>query len=80
MFTIWETKVSFKAAIYEFLDDFVPHMEEEENTFLPLLCKYFDYDELKQIKVDTKKYLKIIFVSAPLTSFLEIYILSKRSA
>lgn len=37
-------------ALYGFLDDFVPHMEEEENTFQPLLNEYFDYDELKQIK------------------------------
>eukprot|EP00090_Calanus_glacialis_P001468 TRINITY_DN11052_c0_g1_i1.p1 TRINITY_DN11052_c0_g1~~TRINITY_DN11052_c0_g1_i1.p1 ORF type:complete len:493 (-),score=122.63 TRINITY_DN11052_c0_g1_i1:118-1596(-) len=37
-------------AIYEFLDDFLPHMEEEENIFQPLLNEYFDYDELKQIK------------------------------
>jgi len=37
-------------AIYEFLDDFLPHMEEEESIFQPLLNEYFDYDELKQIK------------------------------
>jgi len=37
-------------AIYEFLDDFLPHMEEEETIFQPLLNKYFDYNELKQIK------------------------------
>jgi len=37
-------------AVSEFLEEFLPHMEEEENTFLPLLCKYFDYDELKEIK------------------------------
>ena len=37
-------------ALYGFLDDFVPHMEEEENTFQPLLNEYFDYDELKEIK------------------------------
>jgi len=37
-------------ALYEFLDDFLPHMEEEENIFQPLLNEYFDYDELKQIK------------------------------
>ena len=39
-----------QTAIYEFLDEFVPHMEEEENTFLPLLYKYFEYDELKELK------------------------------
>ena len=37
-------------ALYEFLDDFVPHMEEEENTFQPLLNEHFNYDELRQIK------------------------------
>jgi len=37
-------------AIYEFLDDFLPHMEEEENIFQPLLNEYFDYEELKQLK------------------------------
>jgi len=37
-------------ALYEFLDDFLPHMEEEENIFQPLLNEYFDYDELRQIK------------------------------
>jgi len=37
-------------AIYDFLDDFLPHMEEEENIFQPLLNQYFDYDELKQLK------------------------------
>jgi len=37
-------------AIYEFMEEFVPHMEEEEKTFLPLLLKYFEYEELKEIK------------------------------
>jgi len=37
-------------ALYEFLEDFLPHMEEEENTFQPLLNEYFNYDELRQIK------------------------------
>ena len=37
-------------SLYEFLDDFVPHMEEEENTFQPLLNQYFDYEELRQLK------------------------------
>ena len=36
-------------ALYEFLDDFLPHMEEEENTFQPLLNEYFNYEELKEI-------------------------------
>ena len=33
------------------MEEFLPHMEEEENTFLPLLCKYFEYEELKELKV-----------------------------
>jgi len=37
-------------AIYDFLDDFLPHMEEEETIFQPLLNQYFDYNELKQLK------------------------------
>ena len=37
-------------SLYEFLEDFVPHMEEEENTFQPLLNQYFDYEELRQLK------------------------------
>jgi hypothetical protein len=30
----------------------VPHMEEEETTFQPLLSQYFQYEELKQLKVN----------------------------
>ena len=37
-------------SLYEFLEEFVPHMEEEENTFQPLLNQYFDYEELRQLK------------------------------
>ena len=33
------------------MEEFLPHMQEEENTFLPLLCKYFEYEELKELKV-----------------------------
>jgi len=36
--------------VYAFMEEFVPHMEEEENTFQPLLCQYFDYEELKKLK------------------------------
>ena len=43
--------VIVKSAVYEFMEEFLPHMEEEENTFQPLLCKYFNYEELKLIKV-----------------------------
>lgn len=41
---------NLQEALYEFLDDFLPHMEEEENTFQPLLNEYFNYEELKQIQ------------------------------
>ena len=41
---------SLQEALYDFLDDFLPHMEEEENTFQPLLNQYFNYEELKQIQ------------------------------
>jgi len=36
--------------IYQFLDDFDQHMEEEESIFQPLLNQYFNYEELVQIK------------------------------
>ena len=41
---------NLQEALYEFLDDFLPHMEEEENTFQPLLNEFFNYEELKQIQ------------------------------
>jgi len=41
---------SLQEALYDFLDDFLPHMEEEENTFQPLLNQYFNYEELKEIQ------------------------------
>ncbi|XP_042223723.1 F-box/LRR-repeat protein 5-like isoform X2 [Homarus americanus] len=34
----------------EFVRNFLPHMEEEEQVFQPLLVEYFDYDELKILK------------------------------
>jgi len=39
-----------QTAVYAFMEEFFSHMEEEENTFQPLLCQYFEYEELKQIK------------------------------
>lgn len=36
--------------IYQFLEDFDQHMEEEESIFQPLLNQYFNYEELVQIK------------------------------
>jgi len=41
---------NLQEALYDFLDDFLPHMEEEENTFQPLLNQYFNYEELKEIQ------------------------------
>ena len=37
-------------AVLEFTEKFIPHMEEEEEVFQPLLMKYFAYDELKKLK------------------------------
>lgn len=37
-------------AVYTFMEEFLPHMEEEETTFQPLLSQYFQYEELKQLK------------------------------
>ena len=42
--------LKLQESLYEFLEEFVPHMEEEENTFQPLLNQYFDYEELRQLK------------------------------
>lgn len=36
--------------ISEFTEDFIPHMEEEEQIFQPLLMKYFAYEELRTLK------------------------------
>lgn len=41
---------NLQEALSEFLDEFLPHMEEEENTFQPLLNEYFNYEELRQIQ------------------------------
>ena len=41
---------NLQEALYEFLDDFLPHMEEEETVFQPLLIEYFNYEELKQLQ------------------------------
>jgi len=40
-----------QVALSEFLSEMMPHMEEEEAIFQPLLAKYFDYEELKELKV-----------------------------
>ncbi|XP_072176393.1 F-box/LRR-repeat protein 5-like [Diadema setosum] len=42
-------------ALHKFTDDFLPHMQEEEEIFQPLLMEYFSYSELKEIKSDVIK-------------------------
>ncbi|XP_788308.2 F-box/LRR-repeat protein 5 [Strongylocentrotus purpuratus] len=37
-------------ALRNFTEDFLPHMQEEEEIFQPLLMEYFSYNELKEIK------------------------------
>ncbi|XP_066956915.1 F-box/LRR-repeat protein 5-like [Macrobrachium rosenbergii] len=37
-------------AFEEFVENFLSHMEEEEQVFQPLLVEYFEYDELKILK------------------------------
>ncbi|KAG0710924.1 F-box/LRR-repeat protein 5 [Chionoecetes opilio] len=37
-------------AFQDFVNTFLPHMEEEEQVFQPLLVEYFEYDELKVLK------------------------------
>lgn len=37
-------------AFGDFVNTFLPHMEEEEQVFQPLLVEYFEYDELKVLK------------------------------
>ncbi|XP_037076857.1 F-box/LRR-repeat protein 5-like [Pollicipes pollicipes] len=39
-----------RRALDDFTDRFVPHMEEEERVFQPLLMEYFDYNELRELK------------------------------
>ncbi|GAB6031027.1 hypothetical protein CHUAL_007845 [Chamberlinius hualienensis] len=38
------------AALHEFTSNFIPHMEEEEEIFQPMLVKYFEYEELRNLK------------------------------
>lgn len=37
-------------ALEDFTGKFIPHMQEEEEVFQPLLMKYFSVDELRQMK------------------------------
>jgi F-box/leucine-rich repeat protein 5 len=40
-----------KKAIVDFTVDYIPHMNEEEEIYLPLLMKYFTEDELRDLTV-----------------------------
>ncbi|CAC5415804.1 FBXL5 [Mytilus coruscus] len=39
-----------RKALEDFTETFIPHMEEEEEVFQPMLIKYFTTDELRRIK------------------------------
>ncbi|KAK6174979.1 hypothetical protein SNE40_013526 [Patella caerulea] len=41
-----------RRALEDFTQTFIPHMEEEEAVFQPMLIEYFSYDELKAIKAE----------------------------
>ncbi|XP_060082201.1 F-box/LRR-repeat protein 5-like [Ylistrum balloti] len=42
--------IKLRTALEDFTNNFLPHMEEEEEIFQPMLIKYFSYDELCDIK------------------------------
>lgn len=42
--------LQLRQALEDFTEDFLPHMEEEEEVFQPLLMQHFSFEELKQIK------------------------------
>ncbi|XP_069101137.1 F-box/LRR-repeat protein 5-like [Argopecten irradians] len=42
--------IKLRKALEDFTNNFLPHMEEEEEIFQPMLIKYFSYDELCNIK------------------------------
>ncbi|CAL4138085.1 unnamed protein product, partial [Meganyctiphanes norvegica] len=42
--------VELQKAFTEFVNNFIPHMEEEEQVFQPLLVEHFEYAELKVLK------------------------------
>ncbi|CAG0882140.1 unnamed protein product [Cyprideis torosa] len=41
---------TLRSALKHFTETFIPHMEEEEEIFQPLLIKYFGYEELKLLQ------------------------------
>ncbi|XP_005100377.1 F-box/LRR-repeat protein 5 [Aplysia californica] len=42
--------VKLREALEDFTENFIPHMEEEEEVFQPMLMEYFSYEELKDLK------------------------------
>ncbi|KAL3852519.1 hypothetical protein ACJMK2_016147 [Sinanodonta woodiana] len=42
--------IKLRKALEDFTQDFIPHMEEEEEVFQPLLMKYFTFEELRELK------------------------------
>lgn len=42
--------LQLRQALEDFTETFLPHMEEEEEVFQPLLMQHFTFEELKQIK------------------------------
>ncbi|XP_041349076.1 F-box/LRR-repeat protein 5-like [Gigantopelta aegis] len=50
--------LKLRQALEDFTEQFLPHMEEEEEVFQPMLIEYFSYEELKEIKAKViKKHL-----------------------
>ncbi|XP_071084243.1 F-box/LRR-repeat protein 5-like isoform X1 [Haliotis cracherodii] len=47
--------LQLRKALEDFTQQFLPHMEEEEEVFQPMLIKYFTYEELKEIKANVIK-------------------------
>ncbi|XP_046580695.1 F-box/LRR-repeat protein 5-like [Haliotis rubra] len=47
--------LQLRKALEDFTKQFLPHMEEEEEVFQPMLIKYFTYEELKEIKANVIK-------------------------
>ena len=48
--------------LMKFQQHFLPHMQEEEDIFQPLLVQYFSVEELKELK---ESVLKVIFMLPP---------------
>uniref|UniRef100_K1R0L1 F-box/LRR-repeat protein 5 n=1 Tax=Magallana gigas TaxID=29159 RepID=K1R0L1_MAGGI len=42
--------IKLRSALEDFTRKFIPHMEEEEEVFQPMLMKYFTFEELRSLK------------------------------